>query len=271
MLVLQGCLYYNALKSPPSSTQRHEVITTAGEKKRIHYFCVDDELVYWNVSGKQYKTLLDAQPLRNKKTCFLTRISTTPHQFFKDFGPLSLGSLYRFCSKLNHMLTTTKSVICFYSSAAASKRANATFLICAWQVLYLNRTPEEAYRGFMPTDAVISSNRTTTRGSDDEDEDLLYRDVHIIRDEESSSVSSNCSSRPLVANSLTVAKLPPFHDASPCVCTYDLTILDCLRGLAKARMYGFFDFDTFSVEEYEHFEQVEVRVCASKTTLVVAQ
>ena len=50
---------------------------------------------------------------------------------------------------------------------------------------------------------------------------------------------------------------PPFHDASPCVCTYNLTIFDCLKGLEKARMYNFFNFDNFNVEEYEHFEQVE--------------
>ncbi|CAM9983809.1 unnamed protein product, partial [Choristocarpus tenellus] len=50
---------------------------------------------------------------------------------------------------------------------------------------------------------------------------------------------------------------PPFHDASPCVCTYNLTIIDCLRGLARARSHCFFDFKTFNVNEYEHYEQVE--------------
>jgi cell division cycle 14 len=50
---------------------------------------------------------------------------------------------------------------------------------------------------------------------------------------------------------------PPFHDASPCVCTYNLTILDCLRGIRKALDCGFFDLDNFDIEEYEHFEKVE--------------
>ena len=50
---------------------------------------------------------------------------------------------------------------------------------------------------------------------------------------------------------------PPFHDASPCACTFDLTVLDCLRGLAKAMKFNFFDSENFDVEEYEHFEQVE--------------
>ena len=50
---------------------------------------------------------------------------------------------------------------------------------------------------------------------------------------------------------------PPFHDASPCACTYNLTVIDCLKGIEKARMYGFFNFGTFDCDEYEYFEQVE--------------
>jgi hypothetical protein len=51
----------------------------------------------------------------------------------------------------------------------------------------------------------------------------------------------------------------PFHDATQFACTYDLTVLDCIRGLAKARAYGFFDFSNFDLKEYRYFEQVEVR------------
>jgi cell division cycle 14 len=53
------------------------------------------------------------------------------------------------------------------------------------------------------------------------------------------------------------ARLPPFHDATPGVCTYKLTVLDCLRGMDKARALGFLDFRTFDVDEYDHFEKVE--------------
>ena len=35
--------------------------------------------------------------------------------------------------------------------------------------------------------------------------------------------------------------------------------MDCLKGIVKARSLGFFDLDSFDVEEYEYFEQVEVR------------
>ncbi|XP_065070297.1 dual specificity protein phosphatase CDC14A-like isoform X2 [Rhopilema esculentum] len=49
----------------------------------------------------------------------------------------------------------------------------------------------------------------------------------------------------------------PFRDASFGNCTYNLTILDCLNGVQKALENNFFDFGTFDVEEYEHYERVE--------------
>lgn len=44
--------------------------------------------------------------------------------------------------------------------------------------------------------------------------------------------------------------------------------MDCLRGLSKARAHGFFDFEDFDVDEYEHFEQVEVRTMERGTVLL---
>ncbi|CAM9464881.1 unnamed protein product, partial [Heterosigma akashiwo] len=52
-------------------------------------------------------------------------------------------------------------------------------------------------------------------------------------------------------------RFPYFHDASPVVCTYNLSILDCLMGLSKARQLGFFDFRKFDPQEYEYYEEVE--------------
>ncbi|XP_074044369.1 dual specificity protein phosphatase CDC14A isoform X4 [Macrotis lagotis] len=49
----------------------------------------------------------------------------------------------------------------------------------------------------------------------------------------------------------------PFRDASFGNCTYNLTILDCLQGIRKGLQHGFFDFESFDVEEYEHYERVE--------------
>lgn len=194
--VIPERLYYAALsKLPPS----HNILASLprrkkegnNEKKQIHFFCIDNELVYWN--------------------------------FFLDFGPLNLGQLTRFSRKLNDKLRKFPAV-CFYSSIDNAKRSNATFLITAWQLLYLDRTPEQAYAGFDKTIKV-----------------------------------SNGSLPPVSQSqgAVTIAPLPDFHDASPCQCTYDLTVLDCLRGFAKAVSHGFYDVEAFDVEEYEYFEQVE--------------
>jgi cell division cycle 14 len=53
-----------------------------------------------------------------------------------------------------------------------------------------------------------------------------------------------------------ISTVQPFHDASPCICTYNLTVLDCLRGLDKAQQHKFFDFARFNIAAYEHYEQV---------------
>ncbi|XP_017538562.1 cell division cycle 14Aa isoform X3 [Pygocentrus nattereri] len=142
-----------------------------------HYFCTDDEFIYEN--------------------------------FYADFGPLNLAVLYRYCCKLNKKLksfTLSRKRIIHYTSYDQQKRANAAFLIGAYAVIYLKRTPEEVYR------ALISG---------------------------------------------TNVSYMPFRDAAFGNCTYNLTILDCLQGIRKALQHGFFDFETFDVEEYEYYERVE--------------
>uniref|UniRef100_A0A8C3J908 protein-tyrosine-phosphatase n=1 Tax=Calidris pygmaea TaxID=425635 RepID=A0A8C3J908_9CHAR len=122
--------------------------------------------------------------LRNKpKSTVNTHYFSTDEElvyenFYGDFGPLNLAMLYRYCCKLNKKL----------------------------KVIYLKKTPEEAYRTLM-----------------------------------------SGSNPPYL----------PFRDASFGNCTYNLTILDCLQGINKALQLGFFDFKTFDVDEYEHYERVE--------------
>ncbi|XP_041357270.1 dual specificity protein phosphatase CDC14A-like isoform X1 [Gigantopelta aegis] len=142
-----------------------------------HYFCVDDELVYEN--------------------------------FYADFGPLNLALLYRYCCKVNKKLKSfslAKKKIVHYTSFDARKRANAAFLVASYAIIYLKKTPEEAYR-------------------------------------------------PLVAGSNP--PYLPFRDASFGACSYNLTLLDCLHGLNKALANGFFNFEKFDVDEYEHYEKVD--------------
>lgn len=208
--IIQNRLFYTAFSSDPRSSERSipnfTKVTNEGRegdgntltKRRIHYFSIDNDLVYWN--------------------------------FFLDFGPLNLGQLYRFCQRLNNKLEDsrlTNRVICFYSNNKPEKRANAIFLICAWQVLFLKRTPQEACSSFM---------------------DIILPDYHA---------ESRQHGRYNDVKSKKMGNLPMFHDASPCPCTYDLSILDCVQGLSKAHLYNFFNFDDFPIDEYEHYEQVE--------------
>ncbi|XP_074935490.1 dual specificity protein phosphatase CDC14B isoform X2 [Phalacrocorax aristotelis] len=49
----------------------------------------------------------------------------------------------------------------------------------------------------------------------------------------------------------------PFRDASFGTCSFHLTLLDCFHAISKALQYGFLDFNTFDVNEYEHYERAE--------------
>ena len=49
----------------------------------------------------------------------------------------------------------------------------------------------------------------------------------------------------------------PFRDASFGPCYYQCTILHCLKALEKATSLGWFNYCSFDIEEYEHYEQIE--------------
>lgn len=143
-----------------------------------HYFSIDDELVYEN--------------------------------FYNDFGPLNICMLYRYCLMLNEKLRLAqhaKKKIVHYTSVDASKRLNAAYLIGAYSVIYLKRTPDEALKP----------------------------------------LTSGC-------NVLTYTK---FCDASYVYSGYRISLYDCIHAIAKAIDAGFFSFDDFDSQQYEHFERVE--------------
>uniref|UniRef100_A0A8C0UND3 protein-tyrosine-phosphatase n=1 Tax=Cyanistes caeruleus TaxID=156563 RepID=A0A8C0UND3_CYACU len=48
-----------------------------------------------------------------------------------------------------------------------------------------------------------------------------------------------------------------YRDASFGTCSFHLTLLDCFHAINKALQYGFLDFSTFDVNEYEHYERAE--------------
>lgn len=51
--------------------------------------------------------------------------------------------------------------------------------------------------------------------------------------------------------------LKHYRDASKGDCHYQCTLLHCLQGLEYAIKFGWYDFRTFNVKQYEHFERVE--------------
>lgn len=59
----------------------------------------------------------------------------------------------------------------------------------------------------------------------------------------------------IVVGSRTVFK--PFRDASAGPSTYNLSLLDTLHAVEKASQFGFLDFRSFCVDEYEHYEKIE--------------
>lgn len=48
-----------------------------------------------------------------------------------------------------------------------------------------------------------------------------------------------------------------YRDASKGECFYNCTIFHCLQGLEYAVRFGWYDFRTFNVKEYEYYERVE--------------
>jgi cell division cycle 14 len=51
--------------------------------------------------------------------------------------------------------------------------------------------------------------------------------------------------------------LKSYRDASKGECYYECTVLHCLLGLQEAVKHGWYNFKTFNVKEYEHYEKVE--------------
>lgn len=87
---------------------------------KSHYFSIDNELVY--------------------------------EPFFADFGPLNLACTARYCHTLQQKLTDPalkdKRII-HYCSHDPKKRANAAYLVCAFQVVCLKRPADMSWKPFV--------------------------------------------------------------------------------------------------------------------------
>jgi len=100
--------------------------------------------LYW-VSG--------SAPPRNMPNSFYFNIDTelVYEPFCSDFGPLNLAMTYKYCVELEKLLKSDEYLNCkiyHYSSQHFTKRANAAFLMGAFQILILQRSAEEAWEPF---------------------------------------------------------------------------------------------------------------------------
>lgn len=73
------------------------------------------------------------------------------YPFFKDFGPLNIAQTYRFVTELEKLLSNPSYSDCpiyHHTSIKSAKRANAAYLMGAFQVLILGRTADQAWEYF---------------------------------------------------------------------------------------------------------------------------
>jgi len=161
------------------------------------------------IPDRLYWAALHSTPTNTIKSHFFTIDTTLVYEpFFADFGPLNLAMTYRYCKLLEAKLNDSNLVgkrIVHYCTHDPKKRANAAYLICAYQVIARHKSAESAFAKFSG----------------------IY------------------------------PPFLPFRDATCAVCSFQLTILDCLKGLEFSIEKQWFDWNRFDAESYEFFEKVE--------------
>lgn len=89
------------------------------ETQNTHYFCTDTNYIY--------------------------------EPFFKDFGPLNLGLIWRYCKELEAKFADPSlqgKRMVHVCSQSRGKRENAACLICAYQVIVLGKSSESSFEPF---------------------------------------------------------------------------------------------------------------------------
>lgn len=94
-----------------------------------------------------YLGAFDHTPSDTKDLVYFTVEDALPYNSFHlDFGPLHIGSLYRFAVVLHNILnedTNHGKAIVFYSSTCPKQRANAACLLCCYMVLVQSWSPHQ--------------------------------------------------------------------------------------------------------------------------------
>lgn len=95
----------------------------------------------------------DTKPPRGNNKAFFFCIDADLKYcpFFSDFGPLNMAQTYRFVTELEKLLENPsfkESPIYHYTSLDTANRANAAYLMGAFQIISLQRSAEEAWSYF---------------------------------------------------------------------------------------------------------------------------
>eukprot|EP00827_Trimyema_finlayi_P001582 TRINITY_DN1639_c0_g1_i1.p3 TRINITY_DN1639_c0_g1~~TRINITY_DN1639_c0_g1_i1.p3 ORF type:complete len:141 (-),score=71.08 TRINITY_DN1639_c0_g1_i1:578-1000(-) len=88
--------------------------------------------------------------------------------FFADFGPLNLGMTYRFVTELEKLIkdkTYENYIIYHYTSLDCAKRANAAYLMGAFQIMVLKKTADDAWKPFSKLTTQFTDFRDASYGS----------------------------------------------------------------------------------------------------------
>lgn len=100
------------------------------------------------------------------------------NSFHLDFGPLHIGSLYRFAVVLHNILNEEANqgkAIVFYSSTAPKERSNAACLLCCYMVLVQSWSPHQVLQPISQIDPPFQSFRDA--GYSNADFEITIQDI----------------------------------------------------------------------------------------------
>lgn len=180
---------------PCKSQSRSSKVTTSYKQSldRLYWYCNED-------------------PPKNVPDSFFFNVDQVLvyQGYNKDFGPLNLAQLHRYCIELYRILKDKRYQgirIFHHSSPTFNKQANAAFLMSAFLVICFKLSAERAWAPFQRA-----------------------LEGHLI----------------------------PFRDAGEVPGDFDLTVLDCLRGLEFALSRKWYEFKRFDYKQYESFHRLDV-------------
>jgi hypothetical protein len=129
-------------KRKQSTNSSIDLVMTIAEEQKYELSkaveVIKDRLFFASVNG----TLCDTP----NHHCFCTDATLCYEPFFSDFGPLNLSCLYRFCQDLIERLKEHEAkAVVYYCGTKAQSRANSAAMIGAYQIIYMDKTPAEAY------------------------------------------------------------------------------------------------------------------------------